>query len=45
MDDDSELTLWGKPVALDEDCPRGNVYWMQGKLHVHPDDYEQMAGE
>jgi len=45
MSDDDELTLWGQPVELDQDCPRGKVYLIAGKLHVHPDDYEQMRGE
>lgn len=42
---DEQPTLWDFPVVLDEDCPRGKVFMIEGKLHLHPDDYEGMASE
>lgn len=45
MSDDDQPRLWGKAVTLDEDCPRGHVHFKDGKLHVHPDDYEWLGSE
>ncbi len=45
-DDDAEpRTLWGQPVAFDEDCPRGKVYLIAGTLHINPADWESLEGE
>ncbi len=44
-DEEEPLTLWGMPVILDEYAPRGHVYLIEGKLRVHPDDYEGMRSE